>query len=105
MGVVCCDRSRHIFSRSDGRLFNHEQDGGNPGGRTDLREAQFYGEVKDFTLKHSHIGIQYSTNYFNQVKGDPPSLFPEIKATLSWADYVSGNDPAINAIRQYSGPD
>jgi len=68
-------------------------------------KPNFYGEVKDFTLKHSHIGIQYSTNYFNQVKGDPPSLFPEIKATLSWADYVSGNDPAINAIRQYSGPD
>lgn len=71
--------------------------GGPTGGR-----PNFFGEVKDFELPHSHLRIRYSTNFFRLSKWeDQTALFPDIRTQMSWTDYVTGNDPSINAILHY----
>jgi hypothetical protein len=57
-----------------------------------------YGEVKSFELPKSRLAVQYSTKYFQQVEGDPPSVDPDVAALLSWSDWSGGRDPALEAI-------
>jgi hypothetical protein len=56
-----------------------------------------YGEVRTFDLPRSRLKIQYSTKYFRQVDGDPPSVAPDVAAPLSWSDWSSGRDPVLEA--------
>jgi hypothetical protein len=42
--------------------------------------------------------VQYSTQYFEQVPGDPPSVEPDVAAPLSWADWSAGRDPVLAAV-------
>lgn len=54
-----------------------------------------YGEVKSFTLPNSGLVVQYSTNYFTTTEGDPDSIYPDIEASQTYADYLDGYDPAL----------
>jgi hypothetical protein len=65
-------------------------------------KPNFFGEVDEFRLTHSHLRILYSKNYFRlSTSDDTPSLFPDINVQLTWADYLAGRDPALDAILQY----
>lgn len=58
-----------------------------------------YGEVRTFTLPNSALTVAYSTRFFRLLPdSDPDSLFPEITAAVSSADYRAGRDPALEAI-------
>jgi hypothetical protein len=71
--------------------------GGPTGGR-----PNFFGEVETFNLTHSHLEVRYSKEFFRLVEYDEmPSLFPDISVQLSWADYLAGRDPALDAALQY----
>jgi hypothetical protein len=72
-----------------GALLVGEPTGGKPNA---------YGEVKSFELPHSKLLVQYSTEYFEQVPGDPPSVDPDVAAPLSWADWSAGRDPVLAAV-------
>ena len=52
-------------------------------------------------LSNSGIRAEISGLYWQ--KADPrdtrAALFPDIEATLTWADFVVGRDPALEAIR------
>jgi hypothetical protein len=62
-----------------------------------------YGEVNSFTLPNSKLVIQFSTRYFAADKGmEGPSLFPDIAAPLTIADFLAGRDPAFTAAIQAS---
>ena len=57
-----------------------------------------YGEVRQLTLPHSQLVIQYSTKFFRMDrKGDPPVLEPHVTVQRSLADFLAGRDPALEA--------
>ena len=60
-----------------------------------------YGEVKRFKLPNNGLMVSYSTKYFRNVDGDPSSLNPDIVVEMSFSAFASGEDPVLNAIRQY----
>ncbi len=60
-----------------------------------------YGEVKRFKLPNSGLMVSYSTKYFRHVDGDPESLDPDIVVEMQFSAFASGEDPVLNAIRQY----
>ncbi|HET6164923.1 MAG TPA: hypothetical protein VFG37_14735 [Planctomycetota bacterium] len=72
-----------------GALLVGEPTGGKPNA---------YGEVKSFELPHSKLLVQYSTQYFEQVPGDPASVEPDVVAPLSWAHWSEGRDPVLEAV-------
>jgi hypothetical protein len=72
-----------------GALLVGEPTGGKPNA---------YGEVKSFELPHSKLLVQYSTQYFEQVPGDPASVAPDVVAPLSWAHWSTGRDPVLEAV-------
>ena len=57
-----------------------------------------YGEVKTFQLNKLGVVVQYSTRYFKNVKGDPPSLEPDITIETSSNDMISLTDPVLEYI-------
>ena len=78
------------LKRDLGAILVGDPTGGKPNG---------YGEVKAFTLPNSALSVSYSTRFFNAwPDGDPPSLPPDIPASLSAADYLAGRDPAMLAV-------
>jgi C-terminal processing protease CtpA/Prc len=62
-----------------------------------------YGEVKTMTLPHAKLLVQYSTKYFKTVKGDPPSLTPDVSVERSSWDYAGGRDPVLERALRYKG--
>ncbi|MEP6787472.1 MAG: tetratricopeptide repeat protein [Acidobacteriota bacterium] len=62
-----------------------------------------YGDGRPFTLPNSHLSVQVSTLYWQDM--DPRDnrkwTAPEIAATLTSADYKGGKDPALDAIINY----
>src|SRR5262249_15888401 len=60
-----------------------------------------YGEVKKMTLPNSGLTVQYSSKYWRKLKDDPPSLEPDISTDVSFGDFESGRDPAMEAILNY----
>ena len=70
---------------------------GEPAGQ----KPNHYGEVRTMRLPHSGIEIGYSTRFFRAVAGDPPLLVPDISAELSFAGYLAGRDPALEAVLAY----
>jgi hypothetical protein len=55
-----------------------------------------YGEVRLLTLPRSGLRIQYSTEAYRQLDGDPPSLAPDVLVPLTSADYFAGVDAALD---------
>jgi hypothetical protein len=60
-----------------------------------------YGEVKNFTLPHSKIVVNYSTKYFQTMPGDPPSLAPDYVVERSSKDFLDGRDPVLEWVLRY----
>ncbi len=58
-----------------------------------------YGEVQAFNLPNSNLVVTYSTKYFAYQEADTPSLRPDLPTELTYADYLAGKDPALEAIR------
>jgi hypothetical protein len=76
----------------------------------------FWGEVNQFRLPNSQLAVQYARGYHDWVNGctrwtqcywlnfnfalgvAAGSLTPTLPAPLSFADYISGADPALRAI-------
>ncbi len=57
-----------------------------------------YGEVKVMHLPNTDICVTYSTKYFKTEAEDLSSMMPDIYASPSSADYVSGRDPAMEVV-------
>ncbi len=60
-----------------------------------------FGEVKNFTLPHSKIVVNYSTKYFQTMPGDPPSLEPDQLIERSSEDFLNGRDPVLDWVLRY----
>jgi len=57
-----------------------------------------FGEVKNFTLPHSKIVVNYSTKYFQTMPGDPSSLVPDQLIERSSQDFLAGRDPVLEWV-------
>jgi len=59
-----------------------------------------YGEVLSFTLPNSGLPVSYSTRLFRVLPPpeDPPWLTPDLRVTLTTADYLAGRDPVLETI-------
>lgn len=78
------------LKRDVGAILVGDPTGGRPNG---------YGEVRTFNLPNSGLPVSYSTKFFRAwPEGDPESLFPDVPAAISSADYREGRDPALDAV-------
>jgi hypothetical protein len=76
--------------QENGAILVGEPTGGKPNG---------YGEVRTFTLPNTALTVSYSTRFFRLLTdSDPDSVFPQVEAGVSSADYRAGRDPALEAI-------
>lgn len=58
-----------------------------------------YGELQSFQLKNTPIQVYYSTKYFELIPGyDKDSLYPDQPVAQTYADYVAGVDPEVQAV-------
>ena len=60
-----------------------------------------YGEVRQLTLPNSGLTVSYSTKYFQFVAGDDDAIYPDIATPLSYAEFLAGADPALEAALAY----
>jgi len=76
---------------SAGAVFVGEPSGGRP---------DHYGDVKSFLLPESGLRVQYSTKRFMNwpAEAEADALVPAIPASPTWSDYISGRDPALEAV-------
>lgn len=64
-----------------------------PGGGLNI-----YGDVDVVTLPASKIVVLVSADYHERAPGDPRlELTPDVPVEVSWADYVAGRDPILEA--------
>ena len=76
--------------REAGAILVGEPTGGKPNS---------YGQVRSFALPNSGLTVSYSTQFFRLLPdSNTDSLYPEIAAAVSSADYRAGRDPALAAI-------
>jgi len=76
--------------REIGAILVGEPTGGKPNA---------YGQVSTFLLPNSALPVSYSTRFFRLLTdSDPDSLYPNIDAAVSAADYRAGRDPALEAV-------
>ncbi|MCC6669791.1 MAG: hypothetical protein IT458_01935 [Planctomycetes bacterium] len=68
---------------------------GSPTGGT----ANHFGEVKVFELPHSRLRVHHSTKRFGAAKGREEPLQPDLVVERTFADFVAGDDPVLDAIR------
>lgn len=59
-----------------------------------------YGEVRNFTLPHSGLTVNYSTKFFRLVASDPPALMPNVFVEYPWAAFQAGRDPVLEAAQR-----
>lgn len=58
-----------------------------------------FGEVRSFRLPNSGATVYHSTRRFEMLPGrDAPSLEPEVRVPVTWADYAAGRDPVLDVI-------
>jgi hypothetical protein len=63
-----------------------------------------YGEVRQLTLPHSRLVIQYSTKFFRMTgSSDRPTYEPDVVVRRSIADALAGRDPVLDAALRVSG--
>lgn len=60
-----------------------------------------FGEVRQFVLPSSRLRVGYSTKRFGDPAAPSVPLQPDLVAEMSFADYSSGRDAALEAIRHY----
>jgi hypothetical protein len=77
------------FTAKTGASVFGEPSGGKP---------NHFSGVKRFVLPESGLVVNYSTRYISLVQGDPSSLQPDLETPLSYLQYLSGSDPAMEAI-------
>ena len=71
-------------------VFIGEPSGGKP---------NHYGEIRHFELPNSKLRVQYSTNYFSVIEeADPDSIVPDIVVEPTFADWLEGRDPVLEAV-------
>jgi hypothetical protein len=64
-----------------------------PGGGLDM-----YGDVEVVTLPASRIVVLTSARYHERAPGDERlAIEPDRSAEVSWADYLAGRDPVLEA--------
>lgn len=56
-----------------------------------------FGEVRTLRLPGSGLALSYSTNYFKEVEGDPPTLEPDVRIEVRFADFLARRDPVLEA--------
>jgi hypothetical protein len=57
-----------------------------------------YGEIRHLKLPNSQLEIQYSTRFFQMVKGDPVAIMPDVGIEPTFADFASGRDPVLEYV-------
>jgi hypothetical protein len=57
-----------------------------------------FGELRRFTLPHSHIEVTYSTEYYRLVPGEPDAFMPDVHVSLTPDAIVAGRDPVLEWI-------
>lgn len=57
-----------------------------------------YGNYKELVLPHSGLIVTCSTQYFQLLHEDLPSLYPDVLVATSSADYLAGRDPVLEAV-------
>ncbi|MGH9836899.1 MAG: S41 family peptidase [Blastocatellia bacterium] len=60
-----------------------------------------YGEVRNFTLPHSGLTVNYSTRFFRLRADDPPALMPDVLVEYPWSAFEAGRDPVLEAALNY----
>lgn len=60
-----------------------------------------YGEVQRFNLANSGLRVSYSTKYFREAREDMDAVAPDVVIEPTFAQFVSGQDPVLDAIVDY----
>lgn len=60
-----------------------------------------YGEVKNITLPHLNIDLNYSTKYFKYSNSDVKTIQPDVRIEMSIEDFIYGRDPILEFIYNY----
>ncbi|MCK4750772.1 MAG: hypothetical protein KAT15_27125, partial [Bacteroidales bacterium] len=60
-----------------------------------------FGEIQRFVLPESHLVVSYSTKYFTLLPEDVPSILPDMEASITFAQFMKGIDPALQLIRTH----
>jgi hypothetical protein len=66
-------------------------------GEPPAQRVNHYGEVRSFTLPASGLKVFHSTKLFRMEPGDASQMKLDVEAVASWADFISGKDPALEA--------
>ena len=82
------DHAAHLSVDTRATLVG-EPTGGRPNG---------YGEVRSFSLPNSGARVNYSTNYFQVMESDPPSIEPEVTIYVSGPQAFGGQDPVLDYV-------
>ena len=87
-GVTFSSASKHAvdFAERTSATLVGEPTGGKPNG---------YGEVRSFRLPYSRAQVFYSTNYFQTMPEDPPSVMPDVLIYAPAEAIYSGQDPVL----------
>jgi len=61
-----------------------------------------YGEVRNFVLPNSNIGITYTTKFFRLLEdSNPPAVYPDVTVYRSTEDLLTSRDPALETALKY----
>jgi Peptidase family S41 len=78
-----------FFRKNSKATLVGEPTGGRPNG---------YGEVRSFTLPNSRAEVRYSTNYFQPLEIDLPSLEPDVLIYAPAEEAFAGEDPVLEYV-------
>lgn len=102
-GGIFCLIGPHTFSSAKAnaislKKWTHAITVGRPIGN----KPNSFGEVKTFRLPNSNLLAHYSTKYFRRWDADVDSLYPDIEAPDTFADWAAGRDRALEIARDWS---
>ncbi|MDF1574834.1 MAG: S41 family peptidase [Bacteroidales bacterium] len=66
--------------------------------------ANHFGDVKRFVLPESRLIISHPSTYYSLLEEDRPSMEPDLHTPMDFKQYMSGTDPALEAVRRYKQP-
>ncbi|MDF1809027.1 MAG: S41 family peptidase, partial [Phycisphaerales bacterium] len=82
----------HQLKSRTGAILIGEPTGGKP---------NHFGQLNSFELPHSKLIIWHSTKWFNKVKDDPDSVYPDILIEFGSDDFFDGQDPILEAALSF----
>jgi C-terminal processing protease CtpA/Prc len=82
----------HQLKSRNGAILIGEPTGGKP---------NHFGQLNSFELPHSKLIIWHSTKWFNKVKDDPDSVYPDILIEFGSDDFFDGQDPILEAALSF----